>query len=290
MPVPEPRSQQPAWREFESDCSSCAGLCCTALPYARSREFAADKPAGRPCVHLHVRPGAGLPCRIHDRLRTSGWVGCTVFECFGAGQRVMTMFGGRPWTHEDVDAPTQFAAFEAMRIVQEVRYYCRVLADHKVDGQLRTALAGLEADALEATQSPARSTADAARALRNRARPVLRAASEQLRHRRSGSAVRRSGRTRLVAGADLAGADLRGKDLSRLDLCGALLIGADLRGARLELTDVLGADLRDTDVRGAGLRTALFLSQAQVNAAYGDAATRLPPHLHRPKHWTRRAG
>jgi hypothetical protein len=43
--------------------------------------------------------------------------------------------------------------------------------------------------------------------------------------------------------------------------------------------------LRDTDVRGADLRGALFPTQAQVNAARGDAATTIPARLQRPAHW-----
>ena len=79
--------------------------------------------------------------------------------------------------------------------------------------------------------------------------------------------------------ADLAGADLRDRELRDAGLRGALLIGADLRGVDLGAADLLGADLRDTDVRGADLTDVLFLTQPQVDAARGDAATRLPAAL-----------
>ena len=82
--------------------------------------------------------------------------------------------------------------------------------------------------------------------------------------------------------ADLAGADLRGRGLRDAGLRGALLIGADLRGVDLGAADLLGADLRDTDVRGADLGDVLFLTQPQVDAARGDATTRLPASLHPP--------
>ena len=86
-------------------------------------------------------------------------------------------------------------------------------------------------------------------------------------------------------GADLVGQDLRDADLRRASLRGALLLGADLRGARLDRTDLLGADLRGADVRGADLSACLFLTQPQVGAARGDAATAIPAVLRRPAHW-----
>ena len=76
--------------------------------------------------------------------------------------------------------------------------------------------------------------------------------------------------------ADLTGANLRG----------ALLIGADLTAADLTLADVTGADIRDTDFSGANLAGSLFLTQAQLDAARGDAHTRLPVTLGRPRRWT----
>jgi uncharacterized protein YjbI with pentapeptide repeats len=86
-------------------------------------------------------------------------------------------------------------------------------------------------------------------------------------------------------GADLAGARLRAADLSGVSLRGALLIAADLRNADLRGADLLGADLRNADLSGADLFGALYLSQSQLNAARGDAHTRIPSALARPAHW-----
>jgi uncharacterized protein YjbI with pentapeptide repeats len=86
-------------------------------------------------------------------------------------------------------------------------------------------------------------------------------------------------------GADLVGARLEGADLRGASLRGARLIAADLRGADLTCADLIGADLRDTDLRGADLTDCLFLTQAQLNAARGDATTRIPAALARPAHW-----
>ncbi|NEE31666.1 pentapeptide repeat-containing protein, partial [Streptomyces sp. SID7982] len=62
-------------------------------------------------------------------------------------------------------------------------------------------------------------------------------------------------------------------------------IAADLSGADLRDADLIGADMRDTDLRGADLRGALFLTQPQLNAARGDARTKVPQTLERPPHW-----
>ena len=86
----------------------------------------------------------------------------------------------------------------------------------------------------------------------------------------------KKGKLRGLRGADLRGASLRG----------AYLIGADLRAADLRMADVTGADLRGADLGGADLTESLFLIQSQLDAAKGDTATRLPPSLTRPAHWS----
>ncbi|MGH2688787.1 MAG: pentapeptide repeat-containing protein, partial [Actinomycetota bacterium] len=73
--------------------------------------------------------------------------------------------------------------------------------------------------------------------------------------------------------------------LTRAALVGTYLIGADLRGAALQVADLRGADLRGADLRGADLTGAFFLIQAQIEPAWGDGSTRLPPSFSRPAHW-----
>jgi uncharacterized protein YjbI with pentapeptide repeats len=70
-------------------------------------------------------------------------------------------------------------------------------------------------------------------------------------------------------------------------LRGALLVAARLRGADLRAADLIGADLRDAQLHGADLSSALFLTQAQVDSARGDATTVLPARLRHPAHWDR---
>ena len=80
--------------ELHADCARCFGLCCVALPFARSADFAVDKPAGTPCTNLQE----DFRCGIHGALRERGFAGCTVFDCFGAGQKVSQVtFGGQDW-------------------------------------------------------------------------------------------------------------------------------------------------------------------------------------------------
>ncbi|HOT34318.1 MAG TPA: pentapeptide repeat-containing protein, partial [Rhodoglobus sp.] len=119
--------------------------------------------------------------------------------------------------------------------------------------------------------------------LYDEARPLLVRASAA--HRGTGTGSRPDRRIR--PGADLVGADLRRADLRAADLRGALLIAADLRGVDLSRCDLLGVDLRDANVGGADLTAALFLTQPQVSAAIGDAATLLPEGFDRPAHWER---
>ena len=70
--------------DLRADCASCVGLCCVALDFAASADFAFGKPAGVRCRHLQD----DHRCGIHDRLRESGMRGCTVYDCLGAGQRI----------------------------------------------------------------------------------------------------------------------------------------------------------------------------------------------------------
>jgi hypothetical protein len=85
-------------------------------------------------------------------------------------------------------------------------------------------------------------------------------------------------------GADLREAHLQDADLNqaclqRADLAGADLRGADLRGADLTGANLEGADLTATDLSGANLARARGLTQAQVDAAFCDASTVIPPGL-----------
>ncbi|WP_433199240.1 pentapeptide repeat-containing protein [Dactylosporangium sp. CS-047395] len=338
--------------ELRADCSKCFGLCCVAPAFARSSDFAIDKPAGHPCPNLRD----DFRCGIHTRLRDRGFTGCTVYDCFGAGQHVAQVVAeGRDWRQAPATAPRMFEVFAAVRILHELLWY---LTEARTLPQCQPLHDALE-DALSTTRALRDASDDLTpdRAERHRAQiaPLLREAShlartnpnpepsqppdrhtpaassptahtaptphtapttdadtttgagktrhgEGPRHgeqMRSDGAARTRGRGKtrrqtapgsrskapVTLGRPLIGARLRGTDLRNADLRGALLIGADLSGADLRNADVIGADLRGANLSGADLSTTLFLIQSQLDAAVGDAATRLPPRLHRPAHW-----
>jgi hypothetical protein len=261
--------------DLRPDCASCFGLCCVAPAFAASADFAIDKPAERPCPHL--RPDFG--CEIHARLRDRGFRGCVVFDCLGAGQKVAQVtYGGRDWRQAPETAGEMFEVFGIMRQLHELlRYLSEALTLQRARG-----LHGELRAVLEETEGVTREPAVALRAFdvaahRERVSALLIAVSERVR---AGT-----GQGKDYRGADLMGASFKGSDLRGANLRGVYLIGANLAGADLRLADLIGADLRDADLRGADLSDSLFLTQAQLIAAKGDAATRLPPTLEQPAHW-----
>jgi uncharacterized protein YjbI with pentapeptide repeats len=262
--------------ELRADCTRCHGLCCVAMAFSASADFALDKAAGEPCVHLQQ----DFRCGIHGALRTQGFPGCVVYDCFGAGQRISRgTFAGRSWRDDAALAPRMFAAFQVVRALHELLWYLHeALALEQAQ-----ALGDELRAALDETGRAAAGGADALARLdvaahRDRVNVLLRRASELAR-----SAVRR--RPADHRGADLVGEDLRDADLRAASLRGARLVGADLRGADLRHADLTGADLRGADLSGADLRGALFVVQAQLEAARGDTATLLGEPLARPAHW-----
>jgi hypothetical protein len=253
---------------LSSDCSSCFGLCCVLLPFAREAGFGTTKAGGTPCHHLdgHDR------CGIHGSLRERGWPGCTVFECFGAGQHVSQVtYGGVSWREHD-NLGEMAAVLSVVRILHEM---LALLVEAAERGSAEAPALQQRIVALSAG-TPEELLAVDVDDVRAQVSRVLAAVS----------AAMRTDVAEDLTHADLAGKDLRGHDLRDASLRGALLIRADLRGADLTRTDLLGADLRDADVRGARLADAIFLTQPQANAALGDAATTLPAGLSRPGHWT----
>ena len=257
--------------ELRADCARCSGLCCVLLPFHASWGFDADKEGGVPCHNLLADNG----CRIHDRLRPEGWPGCVAYDCFGAGQHITQVtYGGASWREVD-DLGEMAAVLSTVRQLHEMRWLLREADRRAPDSEARE----LDAEIGSHTDgTPVELLTLDVDDLHDRVGDLLSAVSAGLRHE-----VRRDAEDR--SHQDLAGQDLRHQDLRAADLRGSILIGADLRGLDLTDTDLLGADLRDADVRGARLAEALFLTQPQVSAAIGDAATTLDERLDRPAHW-----
>ncbi|MER5646447.1 pentapeptide repeat-containing protein [Streptosporangium sp. NPDC002524] len=272
-PAPSPGDDR---AELRADCESCFALCCVVPAFSASSDFAIDKKAGQACPNLR----ADFRCGIHTRLRDKGFRGCTVYDCFGAGQKVSQVtFGGQDWRRAPQTAERMFEVFPIMRDLHELLWY---LSEALTLPPARPVHAEL-ALALERTERLTRDTPDAlvrldVAAHRREVNALLLRASELVR---AGAGRGKKDRR----GADLIGAKLRGADLRGANLRGAYLIGADLRGADLRTADLIGADLRGADLSGADLTGSIFLIQSQLDAAKGDARTTLPPSLTRPAHW-----
>ncbi len=243
-------------RLLEADCASCAGLCCVAPAFAKSSDFAINKPAGKACPNL----GDDFRCGIHERLEPLGFPGCVVFDCFGAGQRItQETFGGRDWRAEPGNAGPMFATLPIMRQLHELMWYLtealKLDEAARIHAELRAALD--ETDRLAAGSPDDLRKVDVD-AYRQQVNPLLQRASAMARGRLRGKDHR---------GANLIGRRMRGADLRGASFRGALLIGADLREADLRRADFTGADLRGAQLTGADLSGALFLTAAQLRAA-----------------------
>ncbi|MEH7095334.1 pentapeptide repeat-containing protein [Neobacillus vireti] len=264
---------------LRAKCEDCFGLCCVALPFTASADFALDKKGGTPCPNLQ----SDFRCGIHRNLRKKGFKGCAVYECFGAGQKVSQVtYQGKDWreTCDNETSNEMFTVFPIVQQLQEMLWYLTEALSLKeaatIHIQLRQAIDQTEKLTLLSPNQLKQLNVSTHRAEINN---LLVKTSELVR---AGSKSKR----KIRRGADLIGANLRKADLRGANLRGAYLIAADLREADLRTVDFIGADLRDANLSGADLTGSIFLTQAQVNAAMGDAKTKLPRLLSQPSHWS----
>jgi uncharacterized protein YjbI with pentapeptide repeats len=264
--------------KYGADCQKCFGLCCVALPYAKSADFAFNKEGGSPCTNLQ----SDYRCGIHQNLRNEGFRGCTVYECFGAGQKVSQVtYGGSNWRENLDSAKEMFEVFPIMQQLHEILYYLNEALQLEVTKPIHADLQiVLEETESLTLQSPAAILSLDVPAHRAKVNELLLKTSEMVRAKAPSRKNKKIGR-----GLDLLGAKLRKTDLRGASLRGALLIAADLREADMRFADMIGADLRDADLSGADLTGCIFLTQAQLNAARGNVETKLPAHLRTPDHW-----
>jgi uncharacterized protein YjbI with pentapeptide repeats len=271
-------SQPLTLTKYGADCQNCFGLCCVALPYAKSADFAFDKNGGTPCQNLQN----DYRCRIHHNLRNEGFRGCTVYECFGAGQKVSQVtYDGSDWRDNPESAKEMFEVFPIMQQLHEILYYLNEAIHLEVTKPIHRELqAALDETETLTTLSPAAILDLDVAGHRAKVNDLLLKTSELVRAKVPSRKNHKLGR-----GLDLLGAKLRKADLRGANLRGGLLIAADLREADMRFADMIGADLRDADLSGADLTGCIFLTQAQLNAARGNAVTKLPSHLATPEHW-----
>jgi uncharacterized protein YjbI with pentapeptide repeats len=266
------------FNHLRADCENCFGLCCVALPYAKSADFAVDKDSGTPCHNLQ----SNYLCGIHNDLRNKGFRGCSAYECFGAGQKVsQSTYNGKDWrTNKDI-AQEMFDVYPMMQQLHEMLWYLNealtIDAAKPIYNELHYCLVEIE----ELTgKSPEFILSIDMNEHRAKVNKLLIRTSELVR----AQVTKKDKDTR--RGMDYLGAKLKGADLRGANLRGALLIAADLRNADLRWCDFIGADFRDTDISGANLTGSIFLTQAQVNAAIGNKNTKLPATLVKPAHWS----
>ncbi|GAA1765244.1 pentapeptide repeat-containing protein [Pseudarthrobacter sulfonivorans] len=271
-------------QSLRPDCGNCFALCCTAFGFSRSADFALDKPAGAPCQNL----APDFSCTIHTSLRPRGFRGCTVFDCFGAGQKVSQgLFGGTSWREDPGAKDQMFAAFKAVRQLHEMLWYLAEARRRTFDPDVAHRAMELGATIGRAVDGGLQQLlALDVQDLHAQVRSTLMEVSAEVR-----ASYFAAGGDHLDAGlgpgADLMGVNLRGRRLCGADLRGAYLIAADLRDSDFSGADLLGADLRDARLGGADLSASLYLTQPQLNAATGSRATRLPADLVMPPHWHR---
>ena len=235
------------------------------LPYSADAGFGADKAGGTPCRNL----AEDDRCTIHADLNETGWRGCTIFECFGAGQQVSQVtYAGHSWRDAQVNRAEMAAVFSALRVIHEMLFHLEEALERQPNDdavhRARTHLERIQ----EGT--PEEILAVDLDEIVEEVGEVLRRISADLRGEEG------------TLRQDLIGRDLRRRPLANANLRGALLIAADLRGVDLAGADLLGADLRDAQLHGADLSGSLFLTQPQLNAALGDADTQIPPRLRHP--------
>ncbi|MGV3464920.1 MAG: pentapeptide repeat-containing protein [Heyndrickxia sp.] len=259
---------------LKPDCEHCFGLCCVALPYAKSADFAFDKDSGTPCKNLLPN----FQCQIHKELRGKGFRGCAAYECFGAGQKVSQFtYKGNSWQNDPAQAKEMFDVFPITQQLHEMLWYLHQAINMDATKSIRGELQSIFEETEQLTrQSPEFILKINVHEHRSKVNELLVRSSELVR----GKTLNKKKIQYDLIGAKLTGADLKGASLR-----GVLLIAADLRKADLRKVDFIGADLRDADLSGANLTGSIFLTQAQVNAAKGDRNTKLPSTLSIPMHW-----
>jgi uncharacterized protein YjbI with pentapeptide repeats len=262
---------------LRTDCENCFGLCCVALPYAKSADFAFDKDGGTPCRNLQ----STYQCGIHNDLRNKGFRGCSAYECFGAGQKVSQItYNGMDWRSNQDVAQQMFDVYPIMQQLHEMLWYLyEALTTEAAKSIYKELYYGFVETEELAAKSPEFILNIDVNEHRAKVNKLLIRTSELVR-----AQVAKNQKEKR-RGMDYIGAKLKGADLRGANLRGALLIAADLRNADLRWSDFIGADFRDTDIRGANLIGSIFLTQAQVNAAKGNKHTKLPATLVRPAHW-----
>lgn len=278
------KSEASLYENLKNDCKNCFGLCCVSLYFSASDGFPVNKEAGKPCMNLKDDFG----CAIHNNLTDKGLKGCTSYDCFGAGQKVAQItYDRQDWRRHPEIAQQMFTVFSIMRQLHEMLWYLTEAFARETNSSLKADIEHIKDETEAFTHLDATSLMKLDIVMhRDRVNSLLQKTSGIVKIRHSKNNRNSLNRKKAIAGRlDLIGADLRKTDLRYTDLAGAFLIAADIRGNDLSGTNLIGADLRDAEIRGADIRESFFVTQSQINAAKGDAFTKLPAWIDRPKTW-----
>lgn len=252
-------------------CERCSGLCCVALYCAKTEGFPADKEGGEPCRNLQP----DFRCSIHAELSRKNMRGCLAYDCFGAGQKVTEKYGpGQDWKSSPENAAQIFSVFLTVFQLHQIQWYlCQAgeLAGEPLQGEIRRLI---DLNEQMTAQSPAEILGLELEGYREKCNGVLKQVCAVPGDKGA------SGHQKDFFGKNFKGGNLDGRDFSM-----GLLIGAKLDGCSLRGTNFLGADMRGVSIQNTDLRSALFLTQMQINGAKGNGGTQLPPNLTRPDFW-----
>ncbi|CZQ93614.1 Hypothetical protein Tpal_1658 [Trichococcus palustris] len=261
--------------EYSSDCSNCFALCCVALQFQKSQDFPFSKKEGVPCKNLRTDFG----CAIHNQLKANGFNGCTTYECFGAGQFIsVELFNGRDWQTDPVSRKQMFQLLPVVRNIHEIIYHLRSSMAITKNKDTDKACEELIKDLEKIKKDP----------------PAILAGFDIMPYRiissrifMEVSAAYRDNKAKydFEPYGDWSGQNHASRDFSYQNFRGFLFIEMDLKDANLQFCDFLGTDMRNADISGADLRNSIFLTQSQINAAKGNAYTRIPDGLNVPAHW-----
>ncbi|MBC2478240.1 pentapeptide repeat-containing protein, partial [Clostridium beijerinckii] len=252
--------------------------------FSASEGFPTNKEAGKPCLNLK----SDFTCKIHKNLRKKGLKGCTAYDCFGAGQKVAQVtYAGQDWQKAPEVAEEMFEVFLIMRQLHEMLWYITQAANVQTEEKIKTKLNSLISEMNNITQStPEVIIKLDVEAYRDKVNYLLKQTSEAVRNKVLKGQKSSLKHKKTIAGrADFFGANLKKISLRGADLRGAFLIAANLSENDLTGADLIGADLRDADLSGTNLENAIFVTQAQINTAKGNASTKLPKGITRPMHW-----
>lgn len=265
------------FEDLKIDCKSCFGFCCVALFFSKTDGFPNDKEAGTPCKNLNN----DFSCSIHSNLMGKGLKGCTIYDCFGAGQKVAQItYNGKDWRKQKNLSKEMFEVFLIVRSLHEMLWYLNSALKNKATRSIHDDIVKMikETNALTRLDAKELMKLDVIRH-RQKVNGCLLKASELI-----DKDVSKNNKNK-VKGFDFIGKDLRKHNLKGADFKGALLIASNLSNTDLSYANFIGADLRDTDIRGANLSESSFITQIQINSAKGNSKTKLPKHINVPSHW-----